>query len=101
MLEEIVCIHHLKALREQAAAGKYVRPQMLQNGPGQLSECVGLSPEQMEKLEEVWRQFDRDIKAARLFLGTYTSKVADDVEAVMETGVYTPNSGVHAAQVSS
>jgi hypothetical protein len=99
-MQEIVCIHLLKALRDQAAAGKYVCPQMLQNGPGQLAECVELSPEQVVKLEEVWRQFVRDIKAARLFLGTYTSKVADDVEAVMETGVYTPNSGVHAAQVS-
>ncbi len=100
LLEDVVCVHHLKALREQAAAGKYVRPLLLQNVPGQLSERVELNSEQIEQLEEPWQQFVRDIKAARSFLGKYTSKVADDLEAVMDTGVYTPASSAQAAQVS-
>ncbi len=99
MLEEIVCVHQLKALREQAAAGIYVRPQILQSGPGQLAERVELGAQQIEKLEELWKQFVRDIKAARLYLGKYTSKVADEVEAVLETGVYTPASSAQAAEV--
>ncbi len=99
LLEELVCVHHLKALRELAAAGKYAGPQILQNGPGQLTECVELGAQQIEKVEELWTEFVRDIKAARAFLGKYTSKVAGEVEAVMETGVYTPASSVQAAQV--
>jgi hypothetical protein len=100
LFEEIVCKFQIKGIRALAAAGEYARPQILQNGRDQLVGSFGISSEQMEQLEEVWKEFVRDIKAARTFLGKYTSKAADQVEAVMETGVYTPASSVQAAQVS-
>jgi hypothetical protein len=101
MLEEIVCIHQLKAIREQVAAGKYVRPQILQSDPDELVRCVGLDSEQRVRLEEHWQQFVKDIQSARSILGKYTAKVEASTEATMEAGVYTPPSSKSAAGVST
>jgi hypothetical protein len=98
-LELIISSFHLKALRDKAANGQYVRPKMLQNGSTELAGCVGLSFQQREKLIEPWKQFVRDIKAARTFLGKHASKISDKVEATMETGEYRPTSSQDAAQV--
>jgi hypothetical protein len=95
-LEEMVCTHQLKALREQAAAGKYVRPRIMENSPTELTGCISLSSEQRVKLEEHWKEFVEDIQAARSILGTYTSKA----EGVMEAGEYNPPSSKAAAEVS-
>jgi hypothetical protein len=97
----MVCIHQLKAIREQVAAGKYVRPQILQSDPDELVRCVGLDSEQRARLEEHWQQFVKDIQSARVTLGKYTSKVSGGLEAAMETGVYNPSSSKAAAEVST
>ncbi len=99
MMEEIVCTYQLKALRDQAAAGQYIRPQILQFSPTELAGCVDLSIQQRETLEEHWGQFVTDIKMARAELGSFTSKVADAMDATMATGVYKPASSVEAAKV--
>jgi hypothetical protein len=99
-LEEMVCTYQLKALREQAAAGKYVRPRILENSPNQLLRCVELNYEQRVKLEEHWKEFVEDIQAARSILGTYTSKAEASTEGVMEAGEYNPSSSKDAAEVS-
>jgi hypothetical protein len=100
-LEEIVCVHQLKVLREQAAAGNYVRPQILEKGTTELIGRLHLNSEQGKRLEELWKRFVRDIKAARLFLNKYTSKVADALAeaTTTETGEYKPDSSAQAAQV--
>jgi hypothetical protein len=100
MMEEIVCTYQLKSLREQAASGQYIRPQILQFSPTELASCVELSSEQKSTLEAHWKQFVIDINMARATLCQYTSQVADDVEAAMAMGEYRPNSGVDAAEVS-
>ena len=98
-MEEIVCTYQLKSLRDQAAAGQYVRPLMLQYSPTELAGFVDLSLEQRSKLDQHWQQFVHDIKVARSALGQYTWQVASKMDLSMVTGEYTPASSVDAAQV--
>jgi hypothetical protein len=98
--EDIVCSYHLKSLKDRAAAGQYVRPELLQTGPSELARSVGLTPEQVNELEEHWAEFAQEIEKARLTLGRHTSKLADGLDASLQTGVYDPASSADAAKVS-
>ena len=97
---ETVIRMHLKTLREEAAAGQYVRPLMLQYSPTELAECVDLNDEQKEKLEKHWQHFVKDIRMARSAFGQSTAGVHDRVQAAMATGQYNPTSSAEAAKVS-
>jgi hypothetical protein len=99
MMEEIVCSYQLKSLRDQAASGQYVRPQILQFTPTELAGCVDLSLKQKAALEEHWQQFVSDIKSARAFLGEHTTQAANGMVAAMEAGEYNPSSSKAAAEV--
>jgi len=95
-----VCTYHIKSFRDQAAAGHYVRPKMLQNGPSELALSVGLTSEQSNKLEKHWEEFVQEIQTARSRLGRYTSSASDKVEASLKRGTYNPASSADAAKVS-
>ena len=91
---------HLKTLRDEAAAGQYVRPLMLRSSPTEVAGFKELSNEQKERLEKHWKQFVKDIRMARLVLGQSTAEAQDRVEEAMATGEYNPASSADAAKVS-
>jgi len=98
-IEDVVCTYYLQYLKDQAA-GKYVRPKILQNGSSELVKSVALTPEQTNKMEEHWEEFVEEIREARSILGGSATKASNGIDAAFEKGEYKPISSVDAAGVS-